>query len=34
VDSWNNWSYDGQIEPATQYGERYLKILREQFKVK
>jgi hypothetical protein len=34
IDSWNNWSYDGQIEPATQYGERYLKILRDQFKKK
>lgn len=34
VDSWNNWAYDGQIEPATQYGYRYLTILREQFKVK
>ena len=34
IDSWNNWSYDGQIEPATQYKDRYLKILRDQFKKK
>lgn len=34
VDSWNNWSWDGQLEPATQYGYRYLNILRDQFKVK
>lgn len=34
VDSWNSWSYEGQIEPAKQYGERYLKILRDQFKLK
>jgi hypothetical protein len=34
IDSWNNWSYDGQIEPATQYGERYLNILKDQFKKK
>jgi hypothetical protein len=34
IDSWNNWSYDGQIEPATQYGDTYLKIVRDQFKKK
>jgi hypothetical protein len=34
VDSWNNWSYDGQIEPAKEYGDSYLKILRDQFKMK
>lgn len=34
VDSWNNWSYDGQIEPAKEYGDRYLKILKQQFKLK
>lgn len=34
VDSWDTWSYDSQIEPAKQYGDRYLKILRDQFKKK
>ena len=34
VDSWDNWSTDSQIEPAKQYGDRYIKILRDQFKVK
>ena len=34
VDSWNDWSLDTQMEPAIQYGERYIKILRDQFKVK
>jgi hypothetical protein len=34
IDSWNTWSYDAQIEPAKQYGDRYLKILRDQFKLK
>jgi len=34
VDSWNDWSMDTQMEPATQYGDRYIKILRDQFKVK
>lgn len=34
VESWNNWSYDNQIEPAVQYGERYLDMIRNQFKVK
>lgn len=34
LESWNYWTYDAQIEPAKEYGELYLKILKEQFKVK
>ncbi|GJM64064.1 glycoside hydrolase family 99-like domain-containing protein [Persicobacter diffluens] len=33
LDSFNNWNSDKQIEPAQSYGDKYLKILREQFKV-
>lgn len=33
IDSWNTWRYDLQIEPAEEYGEDYLDIIRDQFKV-
>lgn len=33
IESWNTWSYDLQIEPAKEYGEDYLDIVRNQFKV-
>lgn len=32
LESWNYWTYDAQIEPAIEYGDRYLTILRQQFK--
>jgi hypothetical protein len=34
IDSWDNWSYTSQIEPATQYGKTYLNIIADQFKLK
>lgn len=34
VESWNEWRYDTQIEPATEYGDLYLQMLKQQFKVK
>lgn len=34
IDAWNVWNTDSQIEPAIQYGDRYLKILLQQFKKK
>ncbi len=34
IESWNVWRYDLQIEPAEEYGETYLDIIRNQFKVK
>ncbi len=33
IDSWNDWSLDTQLEPAESYGELYLNITREEFKV-
>jgi len=32
IEAWNLWNTDSQIEPAREYGDRYLKILRQQFK--
>lgn len=32
IDSWNNWSYDSQLEPAESYGDLYLNITKKQFK--
>lgn len=34
IESWNEWRYDTQIEPAEEYGNQYLEILVEQFKRK
>jgi hypothetical protein len=34
VDTWNNWSYTSQIEPSKEYGNKYLQILTDQFKLK
>jgi hypothetical protein len=34
VDSWNSWQDDSQLESAVSYGDRYLNITREEFKVK
>jgi hypothetical protein len=33
IDSFNNWNFDTQIEPAQSYGKDYLSIIREQFKM-
>ena len=33
IDSFNDWNYDTQIEPAQSYGEDYLNLIRQQFKV-
>ncbi len=33
IDSFNDWNYDTQLEPAQSYGEDYLTLLRTQFKV-
>lgn len=33
IDSFNDWNYDKQVEPAQSYGVDYLNIIREQFKV-
>jgi hypothetical protein len=32
IDSWNKWDEDMQLEPANSYGEKYLDIIRQQFK--
>lgn len=36
IDSFNDWNFDSQVEPdaASGYGETYLKLVKEQFKVK
>ncbi len=33
IDSFNDWNYDTQVEPAQSYGEDYLNLIRQQFKV-
>lgn len=33
IDSWNNYNLDTQIEPAQSYGDLYLNITREEFKI-
>lgn len=33
IDSFNDWNYDTQVEPAQSYGEDYLTLIRAQFKV-
>ena len=33
IDSFNDWNYDTQLEPAQSYGEDYLTLIRTQFKV-
>ncbi|MFC2116134.1 glycoside hydrolase family 99-like domain-containing protein [Bacteroidota bacterium] len=33
IDSFNDWSYDTQLEPAQSYGQDYLTLIRQQFKV-
>ena len=33
IDSFNDWNYDTQIEPAQSYGQDYLNLIRQQFKV-
>ncbi|GAL68391.1 glycoside hydrolase family 99-like domain-containing protein [Jejuia pallidilutea] len=33
VNSFNNWNFDTQVEPAQSYGSKYLDILRDEFKV-
>jgi hypothetical protein len=33
IDSFNDWNYDTQVEPAQSYGEAYLNLIRQQFKV-
>ncbi|HMH23314.1 MAG TPA: glycoside hydrolase family 99-like domain-containing protein [Puia sp.] len=34
IDSWNSWQDDSQLESAVSYGDRYLNITRQEFKVK
>ena len=33
IDSFNDWNNDTQLEPAQSYGEDYLNLIRDQFKV-
>jgi len=33
IDSFNDWNYDKQVEPAQSYGEDFLTLIRQQFKV-
>jgi len=33
IDSFNDWNFDTQIEPAQSYGQDYLTLIREQFKM-
>jgi hypothetical protein len=33
IDSFNDWNYNTQVEPAQSYGEDYLNLIRQQFKV-
>lgn len=33
IDSFNDWNYDTQLEPAQSYGEDYLNLIKQQFKL-
>lgn len=33
IDSFNDWNYDTQVEPSQSYGEDYLNLIRQQFKL-